>query len=100
MVSVATEGGGGVFAGTDVNFSHPRGPFSTLASKLDVAALTFVACYGLGELVRMHWTPRHLETELNRWRWKNTTVSLVHSTLSGIAAIYWLVTFDRWQVFI
>lgn len=70
---------------------RPHGPFYTLASKLDVALVSFIACYALGELVRVYCTPRHLETEVLRWRWKNTAVSLVHSTLSGLAAIYWLV---------
>lgn len=70
--------------------TYPReGPLYTLASKLDVAVLSFVACYVLGELVRVYGTPTHLDSEVNKWRWKNTAVSLVHSTISGIAAIYW-----------
>ena len=77
-----------------------HGMLYTLATKLDVAVLTFIVCYILGEVVRIYFTPKQVETELNKWRWKNTFVSCVHAGISGFTAFYWLVRLIYVHIFI
>ena len=53
---------------------------------LYVIAISSVLFYFAG-LVAVKLTPKSAEKQT--WRWKNISVSFVHSTLSGLGAVYW-----------